>query len=308
MIQSKSVCGVCCLFIIFLSSLPIYYSTQVMGMVHEEKISEDVSIFLPKNDESFPILVFDRVVGNYLGAEFSIMVTAVSDHPNITLWVWIDDHIVYNHTQFVFINHNIYVNASALGFLGQYMITVGMVDAWMLKRNITAFTTIDPIAPVISVSVDKEEIRFDEFLEVSWMVTDSNFQRVNILVEGKHVHTSYSPSTSIQISPDVWVLPEGYTQYNNTIRFEAFDSAGNKGEFEYNILYIDDRYGQFSEEDLRKRNVLITWNTVIAVIVFSIIIAIIMKNFNDRGKVRKDMARPRILGGASMRVQKYEGE
>jgi hypothetical protein len=213
--------------------------------------------------------------------------------------------MVFNKSRMYFINYAVFVNATNLGLIGDYVIKIGVVDAWMRSKNESIVATIDPNKPVLeTIEFSDGEISYNEFLEVSWYVTDENFDMIEFYVEDRHVYTSYSPATSVRIGPEVWILPEGYTRFLNDVKVVIRDRAGNTVEYEYQIEYVDDRYGYVSDEELRERNIKLTWNVIIAVVLFSLIVGLLIRYANERGKEREDMSRPNIIRRVSTRIAK----
>jgi len=251
---------------------------------------------ITSKEGEYPILVLDQPIPATMGAIFKIMVTTFSTGETVTLSVTIGNQTLFNETRVYFVNFEVIINATSLNLAGDYTIIILSVDGLLRKNSLQFETYIDPVKPIFEqVLYYQEMVNYNELFNLQWTVKDDNFARMEIFIQGSLSKTVYSKIGSTDITADSWYLPDGYTQYENLVRLRAYDTAGNFVDYFFTVIYIDNRYDQEDQQDRREFIFTLIKHICISIGVLLVVSGFITWQFNERGKDREDMARPKII-------------
>ena len=228
----------------------------------------------------YPIFQLDTPMRSLVPKEFWIMFTAFSIFApiNVTAYFVVEGGYVqaYSEEQEYFVNHFALIDATMLLNNTQYTLRFVVLDGLLNSYQETFQVEVDPIEPIIiSLELSREELFYEETIEVEYVVEEKNFDRMEIFVDDIFRATWYLQSGVGVLTWDLFVLPEGFTEKYFDLKFIAYDLAGNTAMRETSVYYHDDRWGFIDPEAFKisTRNTIIV-DTFSAVGVFAIAIIV----------------------------------
>ena len=201
----------------------------------------------------YPIFQLDSPMRTLVPREFFVMFTAFSIFSpiNVSAYFVVEGAYVcaYSDVQDYFVNHFALIDATMLLNNTQYNLVFVVLDGLLNSYQETFQVEVDPIVPVIiSLELSREELFYQETIEVEYVVEEKNFDRIEIYVDNVFRDTWYLQSGVGVLSWDMFVLPEGFTEKYFDLKFVVYDLAGNTAEFEISVYYYDDRWGFIDPE------------------------------------------------------------
>ncbi|TET31846.1 MAG: hypothetical protein E3J70_01625 [Candidatus Heimdallarchaeota archaeon] len=205
------------------------------------------------------LLVLDMELPTFVGKKFTVIFTAVTKAPTVTVTMYFDGFVsqpVWQATSDFFINQEATIDCVAaeilVGVAHQFYILAE--DSEGQSKTIVETMTVDVDDPIFTflslehIDVNKQVTKIediepvamkeDESLRLNWTVQDENFLRLIYFIDGDTDGVNYGASASLNIDwKNFQITTEGVTEQTYSLKIIASDKAKNTVKHSWLIKY-----------------------------------------------------------------------